>query len=201
MGVILEVKDLSFSYNSRSKVLEGVSFDIEKGEIFSVLGPNGSGKTTLLKCLNGILKPPSGKINLENIDISRLSVSELAKHIAYVPQIHRPVFSYTVLDIVAMGRNPYIGDFSLPGKKDTDIAIEKLKLLEICHLKNRSYTDLSGGEMQLVMIARALTQEPEILLLDEPISHLDFRNQIRVMQIVKKLLTTTYNLNRYMLSP
>ena len=185
--VILKAEGLSFAYDKEKHVLEDVSFDIGNGEIFSILGPNGSGKTTLLKCLNGLLEPSSGSIRLKDIEVTELSSVEIARHMAYVPQVHRPVFSYTVLDVVLMGRNPYIGDFSVPSGEDIEIAGNKLEILGISYLKDRYYTDLSGGEIQLVLIARALAQEPEVLLLDEPISHLDFRNQIHVMKVVRKL--------------
>ncbi len=185
--VILKVEQLLFAYGKESTVLEEVSFGVERGEIFSILGPNGSGKTTLLKCLNGLLKTSSGSIRLKDIEVTKLSPVEIARHMAYVPQVHRPVFSYTVLDVVLMGRNPYIGDFSVPSKEDIEVARSKLEILGISGLEDRYYTDLSGGEIQLVLLARALAQEPEVLLLDEPISHLDFRNQIHVMKVVRKL--------------
>lgn len=187
---VLKIKNLSFSY-SGVNVLKGVSFAVEQGEVFSILGPNGSGKTTLLKCLNGILEPEKGKkkgkVFIEGRDISELSAREIAKKIAYVPQIHKPVFPYSVLEVVVMGRNPYLAPFSHPEKKDISIAIENLKRVGAVNLKDKLYTELSGGEMQLVLIARALSQEPLILILDEPTSHLDFKNQIMILKIVSGL--------------
>ena len=187
---VLRTEKLSFSYlgsYSGVNVLKGVSFTVEQGEIFSILGPNGSGKTTLLKCLNGIFEPGKGKVFIEGQDVAELSAREIARKIAYVPQIHKPVFPYSVLEVVVMGRNPYLAPFSHPRENDISIAVENLKRVGAVHLKDKLYTELSGGEMQLVLIARALSQEPLILMLDEPTSHLDFKNQIMILKIVSGL--------------
>lgn len=187
---VLRTENLSFSYSglkSGISVLNGVSFAVERGEVFSVLGPNGSGKTTLLKCLDGILKQEKGRIFIEERDIRELSVREIARKIAYVPQLHKPVFPYSVLEVVVMGRNPYLSPFARPGKNDMSIAIGNLESVGALHLKDKLYTELSGGEMQLVLIARALSQNPLILILDEPTAHLDFKNQIMVLKIVSGL--------------
>ena len=187
---VLKINNLFFSYPGVN-VLKGVSFKVDRGEIFSILGPNGSGKTTLLKCLNGILEPErknkKGKILINGKDITELSAREIAREIAYVPQIHKPVFPYSVLDVVVMGRNPYLSPLSHPKKNDFSIAVENLKRVQAVHLKDKLYTELSGGEMQLVLIARALSQEPDILILDEPTAHLDFRNQITILRIISGL--------------
>ncbi len=195
---ILEVRELSFSYQNnhnkttkKRKTLDSISFTVARGDIFSIIGPNGSGKTTLLKCLSGILPPQAGGIYIEGENLKDLTAKEIARIIAYVPQIHTPVFPYSVTEVVAMGRAPHIGTFESPKKQDFEIAHSKMEQLGITHLAPREYTSLSGGEMQLVLIARALTQEPKVLILDEPTSHLDFKNSILVFEKINQLANTT----------
>lgn len=182
---MLEVKGLSFSYGDFS--VEDVSFEVKEGEVLTLLGPNGSGKTTILKNIYGLLKPVKKCVLIDGRDFHSLSLRDRAKIAGYVPQSHQPPFPYTVLDVVVMGLAPQLGVFDTPKAKHYEKAIEKLKVLGIERLKDKPYTQLSGGQLQLVLIARALVQEPKVLLLDEPTAHLDFKNQVKILWIVKKL--------------
>jgi len=187
MSSIIEIIDASFSYDGYNKIFEGINFSVEKGDIFCILGANGTGKTTLIKCLNRLMELDSGKVLLNNQDIYSLSHSEIAKNIGYIPQIHNSTFPFSVFDVVLMGRAPHLDLFESPGEKDFKIAEKSLESLNISYLKDKPYTEISGGERQLVFIALVLTQEPSVLLLDEPTSHLDFGNQIRTLNIIEKL--------------
>lgn len=183
----VKVVDLHFSYPNGKDVIKGVSFKVMEGDVFSILGPNGCGKTTLLKCLCGILKPTRGSILLDDVNVNSISRSEYAKMVAYLPQEHRSFLPYRVLDFVVMGRAPHLGIFSTPSDRDYSIAEEALKEVGAYHLKDRPYVELSGGEKQLVLIARALAQQPKILLLDEPTSQLDLKNQAIVLKVLSRL--------------
>lgn len=180
----VKVKELTFEYDEKV-ILDHLSFEVDKGEILAILGPNGSGKTTLLKCLNMLLKP-KGSFFIESFDISKFNEKEIAKFVGYVPQIHSPVFPYKVIDVVVSGRTPYLG-FSTPTKKDYDYAYNILNKLGLTHLADKPYTQLSGGQLRLVLIARALVQQPKILLLDEPTSHLDLKNRVLVLKILREI--------------
>lgn len=187
MEKLLEVKNISFAYDEDRKIFENISFTLEKGDVMCILGPNGTGKTTLIKCLNGLHDIDSGEILLENQNIKSLSFKEISKYIGYIPQTHTPTFPFSVMDVVIMGRAPYISLTESPREKDIKIAENALKDLGIYRLKDKEYTNLSGGERQLVFLARILAQQPDILILDEPTSHLDFGNQIKFLQIIDKL--------------
>ena len=187
MDKLLEVKDISFSYKKNENIFENISFNIKKGEVLCILGPNGTGKTTLLKCLNGINKVNTGEILINGENINKLSYSKISKQISYIPQNHTPTFPFTVLDVVLMGRSPYINLTDSPKEEDINIALKSLKTLGIYDLKDKEYTNLSGGERQLVFIARVLAQETDLLILDEPTSHLDFGNQIKTLEIIQNL--------------
>jgi iron complex transport system ATP-binding protein len=187
MSHLMEMKNGTFSYDSNNNIFEDINFQVEKGDIFCILGANGTGKTTMLKCLNGLMKLNSGEVLLNGRKLYSLSHSEIAKNIGYIPQMHNSTFPFTILDVVLMGRSPHIDAFSSPSKRDIEIAENSLKTLNIYHMKDKAYTEISGGEQQLVFIARVLTQEPRVLLLDEPTSHLDFGNQIRTLNIIEKL--------------
>lgn len=177
---MLEVENISYSYGNKD-VLKDVNFSLGEGEILFIIGPNGSGKTTLLKCLNRILKP-EGAIFVEKLDLSKLSQKEIAKKFGYVPQ--RGEISFlTVFDAILLGRKPYITWEA--SKRDIKIVEETIKMLKIEHLALRKLNELSGGELQLVLIARAFAQEPKYLLLDEPTNNLDIRNQIEVMRLIR----------------
>lgn len=186
---LFEVKNISFSYEGE-EIFSDISFSIDKGDVLCILGPNGTGKTTLIKCLNGLHDIDSGEILIEGKNIKKLSFREISKYIGYIPQSHVPSFPFKVLDVVIMGRAPYLNLGESPKKKDVDIAINALKTLGIDHLKDKEYTNLSGGERQLVFLARVLCQQPDILILDEPTSHLDFGNQIKLLEIIDNLASS-----------
>lgn len=185
--MVLEVRNLRFSYGLRF-VLDGVEMTLNNGEIFGLLGPNGCGKTTLLKCINRILRPTGGVVLIEGKDTTKMNEIELAKKISYVPQSHNPVFPYTVLDFVLFGRTPYIGVFSNPKESDYEVAMRALKTVGMESFAERPYSELSGGQRQLVLIARALASEAKILLLDEPTAHLDFERTHRVLSILRRII-------------
>lgn len=168
------------------QVLKDISFTIEKGELCALFGPNGTGKTTLLKCVAQLLSYQKGNVYVGEDNISEKSAAEFAKLISYVPQEHKPPFPYQVKEVVLMGRTPHLGRFFGPSRKDIAVAVRAMDLIGIRDLANRSYTELSGGQRQLVLIARALAQGTEVLLLDEPTSNLDFQNQIKIWRIIKE---------------
>ncbi len=184
---MLRIEDLHFRHKGGEEVLKGISFCAEGGNITTILGPNGSGKTTLFRCIAGIWKPYKGDILFDEKSITTLSFNKRAKIFSVVPQEHEPAFPYSVLDVVLMGRASYVGIFSAPGKKDYEIAISAIKTVGIEHIMDKPYTKISGGERQLALIARALAQNSPIMLLDEPTSHLDFRNQVNVLKKIKKI--------------
>jgi len=184
---VIRVEGLTYSYGGRIKALNNVSFTIKRGEVVSIVGPNGSGKTTLLKCLLKILKP-LGAIYIDGRELGRLSMRDIAKLAGYVPQEHHPVFTYRVIDFVLLGRVPYHSMFSAPSRREVDLCLKVLESLGIRDLADRPYTSLSGGQAQLVLVARALAQGAKILLLDEPTAHLDFSNQVRVLSTIRDLV-------------
>jgi len=181
------VEGLSFSYDGKSKVFENVGFSVEKGQVLCILGPNGSGKSTLLRCVNSLLNVDGGSVTVNEKSISAIIRKELSKQIGFLPQIHVSTFPFSVREVAVMGRSPHLGLAESPSDKDYRIADENLKLLGISHLSDKPYTHISGGERQLALIAMVLTQQPYILLLDEPTSHLDFGNQVRMLELVKRL--------------
>jgi iron complex transport system ATP-binding protein len=183
---LFEVKNIAFSYDGE-EIFSNISFSIGKGDVLCILGPNGTGKTTLIKCLNGLHEIDSGEILINGKNIKKLSFKEISKHIGYIPQSHVPSFPFKVLDVVLMGRAPYLNLTDSPKKEDVDIALKSLRTLGIEYLKDKEYTNLSGGERQLVFLARILCQQPDILILDEPTSHLDFGNQIKLLEIIDNL--------------
>ena len=182
----LVVEKASFSYGEQH-VFEDISFRLQEENILCLLGPNGAGKSTLIQCLDRLIPLKSGRILMDGRDTGKFSRRELAQKIAYIAQSHTAVFPFLVRDIVAMGRTPHLGVFSSPGKQDRKRAMDELESLGIGHLAEKPYTELSGGERQLVLFASVVVQEPELLLLDEPTSHLDFGNQMRVLEVIKKL--------------
>ncbi|MDD3656098.1 MAG: ABC transporter ATP-binding protein [Atribacterota bacterium] len=192
--MILEVKNLSFNYHNSRPIFRNVTFNLDNGEILSILGPNGSGKSTLLNCIANIYKPKSGEIRLNGQSLSKMNIRDVAQIIGYVPQIHIPAYAFTVREFTVMGRTPYIGVFKTPSKIDYRIADESLERLDIAYLRDKPYTKISGGERQMVLIARVITQQPKIILLDEPTAHLDYGNQHRAVKMIRQLADEGYAL-------
>lgn len=182
----IRVSDVNLLYD-RVLVLDEVTLNLKRGSVTTLLGPNGCGKTTLLKVINGLLKPNGGTIYVEGKNVAIMNPRDLAKTIGHVSQIHKTSFPFSVLDVVLTGRMPYISAFSMPGAGDLEIAERSLSKVGMGHLSQRPYTQISGGERQLAMIARALAQEPRFLILDEPTSYLDFKNQVLVLKMVTDL--------------
>lgn len=182
--VKITIKDLSFSYHS-TEILQDINLVVDKAEVLGLVGPNGSGKTTLIKCIDRILKP-KGVILLDGNDIERMSRVEVARLVGYVPQTSSSPLSTTVFDTVLMGRRPHIG--WRISDKDLEKVAEILGLLKIDDLAMRDFSEISGGQKQKVLIARALCQEADVLLLDEPTSNLDMRHQLEVMEILRDLV-------------
>ena len=183
----LKIDGVQFYYEAR-KVLDEISFEAGEGEFIGLIGPNGSGKTTLLKIIDGILKPRIGSVYLDFKRISELDPKELARELAMVPQTADLSFDLKVFDVVMMGRYPYLGKLSFEGEVDEEKVRFWMKLTNTLHLAERSIKEISGGERQRVLIARALAQEPRILLLDEPTSNLDVCYQIEIMNLLKELV-------------
>jgi iron complex transport system ATP-binding protein len=179
-------RNLTIGYHDRV-VGRGLDVTLAQGEVLSLLGPNGGGKTTLLKTLLGILAPLAGEVALAGRALASLSLRARAREIAYVPQSHTPSFAFTVETVVLMGRTAHGGLFSRPSVKDRDVAAQALARFGITHLAQRPYTMISGGERQLVLLARALAQEPRFIVLDEPTASLDFGNQGKVMREIRAL--------------
>jgi iron complex transport system ATP-binding protein len=200
--VLLNVDGIECRYGS-VKILENVSLSVKEGDFVGILGPNGSGKTTLLKSISRTLKPHKGTILLDKTDIYSMKSVDLAKHMAIVPQESTIGFSFSALDIVLMGRNPHMKRFQMESEKDMTIVKKAMLRTNTWHFADRPINELSGGEKQRVVIARALAQEPKILLLDEPLTHLDMINQLEIMDLVKELcvkegmivLTVIHDLN------
>jgi len=182
----LRVLGVDFSYGTR-EVLKGITVALEGGEFIGLMGPNGSGKTTLLKVMNNVLKPKRGTVMIDEMEVSKLKVKDMAKLFGVVSQEYETSFSFTALDVVLMGRNPYLSRLRGESKRDYEIAIKSMELTNTLHLADRPFNELSGGEKQRIMIARALAQEPKIMLLDEPTSHLDVSSQIEILELLKKL--------------
>lgn len=184
LGIITE--DVTLSYSGHL-VLGSVSLHLRRGSVITLLGPNGCGKTTLLKVINGLLHPSRGRVYVDGKNVARMKQTDIAKLMGHVPQTQGNSFPFTALDIVLTGRMPHISALAQPGAKDVEKACQALQMVGASHLSGRPYTRISGGERQLVMIARALAQEPSFLLLDEPTSSLDFKNQISVLKMISRI--------------
>ena len=187
---MLRAADAAFRYPSRGGPafsLEGVSLRVERGSLTGLLGPNGGGKTTLLHLLAGVLAPARGTVTLDGLEVSAMPRRQLARRLAVVPQETHPAFDYTVMEMVLMGRHPHLGAFALEGPADLDIAREALAATGTAPLADRAYMTLSGGEKQRVIIASALAQSPDLLLLDEPTASLDLGYQLEIATLLRRL--------------
>lgn len=189
----LKVDNLHFSYGSH-EVLKGVSFGIEDSGFVSLLGPNGAGKSTLFRCMLGLLEPGKGSVHICGRDIRNMPPAELSHRVAYIPQSHTPVFNFSVFDMVLMGTTAQLSQFASPGKKQKELAEAAMERMGILHLMNRGCGNISGGERQLALIARAIAQQAKILVMDEPSASLDYGNKFRVMETVKSLTEDDYTI-------
>ena len=183
---LLQVKDLHVGYGD-VEIVHGASFTASRGEFVCIIGANGCGKTTTLKCMLGLLPHTSGSVTVAGRDTLRMAEKERARHFAYIPQAHTPPFPFSVADVVILGRTPYVNSLARVTREDKRIAYEAMALLGIEGLAGRIYTELSGGQQQLVLIARALAQQTDVLVMDEPTASLDFGNQQMVLSQMKKL--------------
>ncbi len=180
------VHDLAYGYNGET-VLRGLSFTVSTGSFFIIIGPNGSGKTTLMRLLAGLLTPQRGTIDILDRPLRSWRPRVLARHMAFVPQLPPEPLPFTVMEVVLMGRSPYLGVLGMEGKPDLEIARQAMQFTGIEHLADRPLRRVSGGEQQRVLLARAICQEPDILLLDEPTAFLDLAHQIQVMDLLERL--------------
>lgn len=184
---LITTENLSFAYGKEQAVISGVNCSISANAFTVIMGKNGSGKSTFLRLLGGMMPYHNGNIKIDHVELKTYKPGERAKMLGFLPQHHKAVFPFKVSEVVLTGRASYI-QFS-PKRSDRYQADKALEQTGISSLKNRVYTELSGGEQQLVMIARLLAQQPKILLLDEPISHLDYHNQIRIMKLIRELVS------------
>lgn len=186
---MLKIEKLKFGYTD-TEVIKSITMSVEKGKFVCIIGPNGSGKTTLIKNVCQLLKPKSGSIKMSGISVLKHKPKAFAKMVAVVHQGSNSAFDFNVEEAVLMGRYPYVKRFHSETQKDREIALEALKLTDTLHLKDKSLHTISGGERQRVMIAKALAQEPDLLILDEPISNLDIKYQIEILKLCQKLNQT-----------
>jgi len=182
----LSMRKVSFAYFN-GFALQAINLMIAPGEIVGLLGPNGCGKTTLLKLASGVLSPAEGEVLLDEVKLKKLSRRQVAQRIAVVPQSYHLPFAFKVTEVVLLGRTPFVSGLSGETKKDRDVTADALQLVGIDGLGKRHFNDLSGGEQQKVILAMALAQEPEVLLLDEPTAHLDINHQVEILELVRSL--------------
>jgi iron complex transport system ATP-binding protein len=190
MDLMLSCRQIGFAYGA-VPVLKDISFTVGKGRFCVVLGRNGSGKTTLIHCLNRILHPTQGQVFINDKDMTSLSRNEIARAVSLVPQEHMEIFPFRVIDVVVMARAPFLGTAAAPKPDDYTIAEEALKQLHAFHLADKNFNRISGGERQIVLLARAIAQNARIMLLDEPTNHLDFNNQYHLLSAIKELCRST----------
>ncbi len=183
----LKVEKGTFYYKKSVPIFENISFEAKEGEILAILGPNGAGKTTMLRCITGMLKWRSGKSILDEEDIAAMRPKKLWSKMAYVPQAKSVSSAYTALEMVLLGRSSHMNVFEAPKESDVEKALEVLGFLGIAHLAEKKCSEVSGGELQMILIAKALVSDPEILVLDEPESNLDFKNQLVVLDAMSNL--------------
>ncbi|GAA0732956.1 ABC transporter ATP-binding protein [Clostridium oceanicum] len=184
---MIKVSKVAFNYDKGRTLFKDLSFEVKKGETLAVLGPNGTGKTTFIKCLMGFFKFRVGEVFINNISNKDINQKDFWKQVGYVPQAKNVSFGFSVLEMVVMGLSPYIGMGRLPKKEEYSKAKEMLKQLGILHLQNASCNKISGGQLQMVLIARTLIKDPKILIMDEPESNLDLKNQMKILNIIEKL--------------
>jgi iron complex transport system ATP-binding protein len=192
MVLSLAATGLRFAYPGGPLLLDGVSLGLESGRSVCLLGPNGTGKTTLLRCLLGLERPAAGRIEIGGCDRARLSPAEAARAMAYVPQDSATVFAFSAFDVVLMGRSPHLGFMASPTREDRRLAMAAMERLGIAYLAERPFQELSGGERQLVLVARALAQGATVLVMDEPFAGLDLANQVRLIAVIRALAAGGY---------
>ncbi len=183
----LELRDLACGYEADRPVIKNITFDLESGDTCALLGPNGVGKTTLFKTILSLIRPLAGQVCIDGDDVSGWTPRKRSRYLAYVAQAHVPSFPYLVKDIAMMGRIGQMNASGQPGRKDFEIVEQALEDVGIRHLRDKVYTEISGGERQLLMIAKALAQEPKVLIMDEPTANLDYGNMILVMDCIRML--------------
>lgn len=183
----LSVEKGTFYYRKDKPVFENINFEVNEGEILAILGPNGAGKTTMLRCITGMLKWKEGRSLLDSEDIAVMAPKKLWSKMAYVPQAKSVSSAYTALEMVLLGRSSHLNVFAAPKQADVDKALEVLGFLGIAHLADKKCSEVSGGELQMILIARALAADPKVLILDEPESNLDFKNQLVVLDAMSSL--------------
>ncbi|MCG8565748.1 MAG: ABC transporter ATP-binding protein [Desulfobacterales bacterium] len=188
MDITLECRTLAFSHGN-TPILKDISFTVRRGRFCAILGRNGSGKTTLLHCLNRVHAPQRGQVLLQGKDSAELSQKQIAQRISLVPQEHMDMFPFRVIDVVVMGRAPFLALSALPGKADYQMAENALAALNASELAPKNFNQISGGERRIALLARAMTQATKIMLLDEPTNHLDFNNQYHLLSAIKNQCT------------
>jgi iron complex transport system ATP-binding protein len=186
-GAALTANDLSFAVGT-AQLLEAVSLEVRRGTLLGLIGPNGAGKSTLLRCISQLLSPDAGQVQLDGKDLQSQSPQEIARHIALLPQSTTLNFAFTCLEVVLMGRNPHLGRFQAEGARDHAIAQQHMKDTDTSQFVTRLITEVSAGERQRVLLARALTQQPRLLLLDEPTAGLDVQHQLQVFELIRNLV-------------
>lgn len=186
---MLSVEDVRFSYHAHREILKGVTFTLDDGDILCLLGSNGTGKTTLLRCLLGFSRPKCGAVNVDGKRVSALSVKERARYMAYVPQTSTLAFPYRAEEVVMMGRVSHLAGAAAHTRTDRLAVDEAMDRLQVGHLRGRRYQELSGGEKQMVLVARALAQNARVLVMDEPTANLDYHNQVKILAAIKRLST------------
>jgi iron complex transport system ATP-binding protein len=208
MEPLLTAEGISFGYDDSRLIFSGLSFHVRAGEVLCILGANGCGKTTLMRCLSGALRVKQGRVLLGSSQLAKLAPTAIAREMGIVFQEHSAPFPFLVSDVVAMGRAPHLGFLGSPSAKDRHIALDALSQVGVEHLAAQPYTQISGGERQMVLIARCLAQQPKILLFDEPTSHLDYKNQARLLDLIRTLsrtgiaiVMTTHNPNHALMFP
>jgi iron complex transport system ATP-binding protein len=206
-AALIEVRGAAFRFGEQ-QVFTALNFDVYAGEVLTILGPNGCGKSTLLRCIGGALALNEGSVHLDRIDLASLDARSRARKIAFLFQDHTPSFPFAVIDVVSMGRTPYLSSFGAPASSDTALAEQALAQVGMSQFRDRPYTQLSGGERQLVLLARTLVQQPSVILLDEPTAHLDFKNQVHSLNKIGALagqgatmIMTTHDPNHAFLFP